>query len=94
MSAGSHHAGGSFREARVDVANGNSLRALVKYPDGVSDADIVEMNIPAGIPRVYELDRDMKPIRHYYPGDAERVRKAMQASANHVSLKNQMEARA
>lgn len=52
------------------------------------------MNIPAGIPLVYELDVDMKPIRHYYPGDAERVRKAMQASANHVSLKNQMEARA
>jgi len=74
------------------VAHGNSLRAPVKYPDGVPDADIVEMNIPAGIPRVYELDRDMKPIRHYYSGDAERVRKAMQASANHVSLKNQMEA--
>jgi len=75
------------------VAHGNSLRALVKYLDGVSDADIVGMNIPAGIPLVYELDEDMKPIRHYYLGDAERVRTAMQASANHVLLKNQMEAR-
>jgi len=73
------------------VAPGNSLRALVQYLDGVSDPDIVEMNIPAGIPLVYELDADMKPIRHNYPGDAERVRKAMQASASHVSLKNQME---
>ena len=60
---------------------------------GVSDADSVEMNIPADIPRVYELDLDMKPIRHCYPGDAERVRKAMQASANHVSLKIHREAR-
>ena len=60
---------------------------------GVSDADIVKMNILAGIPRVYELDVDMKPIRFYYPGDAERVRKAMQTSANHVSLKNHREAR-
>jgi 2,3-bisphosphoglycerate-dependent phosphoglycerate mutase len=76
------------------VAHGNSLRALVKYLDGVSDADIVEMNIPTGIPLVYELDEDMKPIRHYYLGDAERVRAAMQASADHVTLKHQMEARA
>ncbi|HUW00484.1 MAG TPA: hypothetical protein VMV88_10040 [Gallionella sp.] len=51
------------------------------------------MNIPAVNPLVYEPDRDMKPIRDYYPGDAERVRKAMQASAGHVLLKNQMEAR-
>jgi 2,3-bisphosphoglycerate-dependent phosphoglycerate mutase len=66
------------------VAHGNSLRALVKYLDGVSDADIVGMNIPTGIPLVYELDKDMKPIRHYYLGDAERVRTAMPASANHA----------
>ena len=76
------------------VAHGNSLRALVKYLDGVSDADIVEMNIPTGIPLVYELDEDMKPVRHYYLGDAERVRKGMQAVASHVSLKYQTEARA
>jgi len=55
---------------------------------GVPDADIVEMNIPTGIPLVYELDVDMKPIRHYYLGDAERVRTARQASANHLSLKH------
>lgn len=67
--------------------------ALILYPDGVPDADIVEMNIPAGIPLVYELDVDMKPIRHCYPGDTERVRKAMQAGANHLPLKNQKETR-
>jgi hypothetical protein len=55
--------------------------------------DFVEKNIPTGIPLVYELDVDTKPIRHYYLWDAERVRTAMQASANHVSLKHQMEAR-
>jgi 2,3-bisphosphoglycerate-dependent phosphoglycerate mutase len=70
-----------------------AMRALVQYLDGVSDADIVEMNIPTGIPLVYELDEDMKPVRHNYLGDADRVRTAMQASANHVSLKHLMEAR-
>jgi 2,3-bisphosphoglycerate-dependent phosphoglycerate mutase len=53
-------------------AHGNSMRALVKYLDGISDADIVGLNIPNGIPLVYELDDDLKPIRHYYLGDAER----------------------
>jgi 2,3-bisphosphoglycerate-dependent phosphoglycerate mutase len=52
------------------AAHGNSLRALVKYLDGVSDADIVELNIPTGIPLVYELDEDLKPIRRYYLGDS------------------------
>jgi 2,3-bisphosphoglycerate-dependent phosphoglycerate mutase len=52
------------------AAHGNSLRALVKYLDNVSDADIVELNIPTGIPLVYELDDDLKPLRHYYLGDA------------------------
>ena len=51
------------------AAHGNSLRALVKYLDEVSDADIVELNIPTGIPLVYELDDQLKPIRHYYLGD-------------------------
>jgi hypothetical protein len=59
------------------AAHGNSLRALVKYLDGVSDADIVKRNIPTGIPLVYELDEDLKPIRHYYLGDAERAQKGM-----------------
>ena len=51
-------------------AHGNSIRALVKYLDGVSDDEIVGLNIPNGIPLVYELDADLKPIRHYYLGDA------------------------
>jgi 2,3-bisphosphoglycerate-dependent phosphoglycerate mutase len=52
------------------AAHGNSLRALVKYLDDVTEGDIVELNIPTGIPLVYELDADLKPIRHYYLGDA------------------------
>jgi len=54
-------------------AHGNSLRGLVKYLDGVSDADIVELNIPTGIPLVYELDGRLRPDRHYYLGDADEV---------------------
>ncbi|KAA0154737.1 hypothetical protein FNF27_03538 [Cafeteria roenbergensis] len=53
------------------VAHGNSLRALVKHLDSVSEEDIVELNIPTGVPLVYELDAELKPIRHYYLGDAE-----------------------
>ncbi len=63
------------------VAHGNSLRALVKYLDGVSDKEIVSLNIPTGIPLVYELDPDLKPLRHYYLGDEEAVRKAMEVVA-------------
>ncbi len=63
-------------------AHGNSMRALVKYLDGVSDADIVGLNIPNGIPLVYELDDALKPIRHYYLGDADAVAKAAAAVAN------------
>jgi 2,3-bisphosphoglycerate-dependent phosphoglycerate mutase len=55
----------------VVAAHGNSIRALVKYLDGISDDDIVGLNIPNGIPLVYELDDDLKPLRHYYLGDAE-----------------------
>ena len=51
------------------AAHGNSLRALVKYLDRISEADIVELNIPTGIPLVYELNDDLTPIRHYYLGD-------------------------
>ena len=65
----------------VIAAHGNSLRALVKYLDNISDDDIVELNIPTGIPLVYELDDDLRPLRHYYLGDAEAVAKAAAAVA-------------
>jgi 2,3-bisphosphoglycerate-dependent phosphoglycerate mutase len=67
------------------AAHGNSLRALVKYLDNVSEADIVELNIPTGIPLVYELDAELKPIRSYYLGDAEAARRAAAAVANQAS---------
>ena len=63
------------------TAHGNSLRALVKYLDGISDEDIVELNIPTGIPLVYELDATLAPIRHYYLGDPERGAAARPAEA-------------
>jgi 2,3-bisphosphoglycerate-dependent phosphoglycerate mutase len=63
-------------------AHGNSLRALVKYLDNISDADIVNLNIPTGIPLVYELSGDLKAIKNYYIGDAEKVKKAMAAVAS------------
>lgn len=66
----------------IIAAHGNSLRALIKYLDDVSDADIVNLNIPTAQPLVYELDADLKPIRHYYLGDAEAIAAAMQAVAN------------
>jgi 2,3-bisphosphoglycerate-dependent phosphoglycerate mutase len=62
-------------------AHGNSMRALVKYLDGISDADIVGLNIPNGIPLVYELDDALKPIRHYYLGDPEAAARAAAAVA-------------
>lgn len=58
-------------------AHGNSLRALVKHLDNISDNDIVGLNIPTGIPLVYELDDDLKPLKSYYLGDPEEVKKAM-----------------
>jgi 2,3-bisphosphoglycerate-dependent phosphoglycerate mutase len=66
----------------VVSAHGNSIRALVKYLDGVSDQDIVGLNIPNGIPLVYELDANLRPLRHYYLGDAEAVARAAAAVAN------------
>ena len=63
------------------AAHGNSLRALVKFLDSISDEDIVELNIPTGIPLVYELDDRLNPLRHYYLGDAEAARKAAEAVA-------------
>ena len=64
------------------TAHGNSLRALVKYLDRISDEDIVELNIPTGIPLVYELDANLSPLKHYYLGDAEAAARAAQAVAN------------
>ena len=66
----------------VVAAHGNSIRALVKYLDNIGDDDIVGVNIPNGIPLVYELDADLKPIQHYYLGDAEAAAKAAAAVAN------------
>ncbi|MQY81897.1 MAG: 2,3-diphosphoglycerate-dependent phosphoglycerate mutase, partial [Dehalococcoidia bacterium] len=68
-------------------AHGNSLRALVKYFDHISDEDIVKLNIPTGIPLVYELDDELKPIKSYYLGDPEVVAKAMEAVARQGKAK-------
>ncbi len=64
------------------VAHGNSLRALVKYLNNVSDEEIVELNIPTGIPLVYELDAELKPIKSYYLGDPEEAKRKAEAVAN------------
>ena len=64
------------------AAHGNSIRALIKYLDGISDSEIVGLNIPNGIPLVYELDENLHPIRHYYLGDAEAAAKAAAAVAS------------
>jgi len=69
------------------AAHGNSLRALVKYLDNISDADIVNLNIPTGMPLVYELDQNLKAIKHYYLGDAEKIKKAMEAVASQGKAK-------
>ena len=69
------------------AAHGNSLRALVKYLDGVSEEDIVGLNIPTGMPLVYELDADLKPLGRQYLGDPEEVAKAMEAVANQGKAK-------
>src|SRR6266568_8873179 len=68
-------------ERVIIAAHGNSLRALVKYLDNVSEADIVELNIPTGMPLVYELDDDLKPRNRYYLGDPDKVKAAMDAVA-------------
>jgi 2,3-bisphosphoglycerate-dependent phosphoglycerate mutase len=71
----------------IIAAHGNSLRALVKYLDNISDEEIPALNIPTGIPLVYELDDDLKPIKHYYLGDEEAVAAATQAVANQGKAK-------
>jgi 2,3-bisphosphoglycerate-dependent phosphoglycerate mutase len=69
------------------AAHGNSLRAMVKYLDNISDEEIPGLNIPTGIPLVYELNEDLKPIRHYYLGDPEAVAKAAAVVANQGKAK-------
>jgi len=69
------------------AAHGNSLRAMVKYLDNVSDEEIPGLNIPTGVPLVYELDDDLKPLQHYYLGDPEAVAKAAAAVANQGKAK-------
>jgi 2,3-bisphosphoglycerate-dependent phosphoglycerate mutase len=71
----------------IIAAHGNSLRALVKHLDGISDDDIVELNIPTARPLVYELDDNLKPIRHYYLGNQAEIEAAMAAVAKQGSAK-------
>lgn len=66
----------------IIAAHGNSLRALVKYLDGISDEDIIHLNIPTGVPLVYEFEANLKPIKNYYLGDQEAIAAAMSAVAN------------
>jgi 2,3-bisphosphoglycerate-dependent phosphoglycerate mutase len=68
-------------------AHGNSLRAIIKMLDNISDTDIVGLNIPNGTPLVYELDENLKPIRHYYLGDQDAIAAAMAAVANQGKAK-------
>jgi 2,3-bisphosphoglycerate-dependent phosphoglycerate mutase len=71
----------------IVAAHGNSIRALVKYLDDVPDKEIVELNIPTGVPLVYELDDDLRPIRHYYLGDPKDLAKAIDAVAKQGKAK-------
>lgn len=71
----------------IIVAHGNSLRALVKYLDNIPDPEIVALNIPTGIPLVYELDNQLNPIQHYYLGDADAIAQAAQAVADQGKAK-------
>jgi 2,3-bisphosphoglycerate-dependent phosphoglycerate mutase len=71
----------------IIAAHGNSLRALVKYLDNIPDDVIPEVNIPTGMPLVYELEDDLKPIKNYYLGDPEKVKKAMEAVAGQAKVK-------
>jgi 2,3-bisphosphoglycerate-dependent phosphoglycerate mutase len=71
----------------IIVAHGNSLRALVKHLDHITEKEILKLNIPTGLPLVYELDNNMEPINRYYLGDQEKVKKAMEAVANQGKAK-------
>jgi len=71
----------------IIAAHGNSLRALVKYLDNMSEAEIMELNIPTGVPLVYEFDEQLKPIKHYYLGDPAEIAAAMDAVAKQGTAK-------
>lgn len=71
----------------IIAAHGNSLRALVKYLDHLTEEQVLGLNIPTGVPLVYELDDELKPIRHYYLGDQSAIEAAMQAVANQGKAK-------
>ncbi len=71
----------------IIAAHGNSLRSLVQYLDSMSKEDILKLNIPTGIPLVYELDKDLKPIKHYYLGDQEAIQAAISGVANQGKAK-------
>jgi 2,3-bisphosphoglycerate-dependent phosphoglycerate mutase len=71
------------------VAHGNSLRALVKYLDQMTDEEIIKLNIPTGIPLIYELDDDLRPVTHYYLGDAAKAEKAMQKVMSQGKVKSE-----
>lgn len=71
----------------VIAAHGNSLRALVQYLDSINEEEILKLNIPTGIPLVYELDADLKPIKHYYLGDQEAIKAAISGVANQGKAK-------
>lgn len=71
----------------IVVAHGNSLRSLVKHLDAIGDTEIVSLNIPTGIPLVYELDDDFKPVKNYYLGDADEIARAQQAVLNQGKAK-------
>jgi len=70
-------------------AHGNSLRALVKYLDHVSDEEITQLNIPTGIPLIYELDDDLKPLKHYYLGDSDTIAEAIRTVAAQGKIKTE-----
>jgi 2,3-bisphosphoglycerate-dependent phosphoglycerate mutase len=71
----------------IIAAHGNSLRALVKYLDQIPDEEIAGLNIPTGIPLVYELSEEMKPLKHYYLGDQEKIQAAIQSVADQLKKK-------
>jgi len=71
----------------ISAAHGNSLRAIVKYLDNIADEEIVNLNIPTGVPLLYELDEDLKAIRSQYLGDPEAVKAAQEAVANQGKAK-------
>jgi 2,3-bisphosphoglycerate-dependent phosphoglycerate mutase len=71
----------------IIAAHGNSLRALVMYLDNLSEQDVMKLNIPTGVPLVYELDEDLKPVRSYYLGDQAEIEQAMQVVANQGRIK-------